>query len=366
MLEKEKAGSGAAATRIALVGYGLVGKAHVSAIKRSPALELAAIVEPAEASRQSALSEAVPVFGSLEEMFDQVTSVDGVILATPTLLHVEQGLACIERQCPVLVEKPIAATSADGLALVKAANDSRVPLLVGHHRRYNPIVRATKAAIENGDVGQLRAIQTTCWFYKPDHYFDEAPWRTKKGAGPISVNLVHDVDLLRHFCGEVVRVQAQAVPSIRGFENEDLAAAILTFANGAVATISVADAIASPWSWELTARENPNFPPTDQTCYLIGGTLGSLTVPDLKVWSHEDEPNWWTPMAARNLTAISGESLTDQARHFARVIRGEEEPVVSGFEGLKSLQVVEAVHQAADTGQAVEIAQLEIDEDVAD
>ncbi|MEM7461871.1 MAG: Gfo/Idh/MocA family oxidoreductase [Pseudomonadota bacterium] len=365
MKDIENAGSGPPAARIVLVGYGLAGKAHVSAIKQGAALELAAIVEPAEAGRRSAVSEGVPVFGSLEEMFDQVTSVDGVILATPTLMHVEQGLACIERQCPVLVEKPIAATSADGLMLVKAANNAKVPLLVGHHRRYNPIVRTAKSAIENGEIGQLRAVQTTCWFYKPDHYFDEAPWRTKKGAGPISVNLVHDVDLLRHFCGEVVRVQAQAVPSIRRFENEDLAAAILTFSNGAIATISVADAIASPWSWELTARENPDFPPTDQSCYLIGGTLGALSVPDLKIWSHEGSPNWWTPMAARNLSANSGESLTDQALHFANVIRGNETPIVSGVEGLKSLQVVEAIQQAADTGQAVEIEQLDIDGEVA-
>lgn len=344
-------------TRIAIVGYGAIGKAHASTIQRAPELELAAIVEPAEEAREAAIALGVPVFNNLDELFDQL-SVDGVILATPTLLHVEQSFACIENKCPMLVEKPIAANAKEALSLVRAAEKENVPVLVGHHRRHNPIVRAAKAAIEGGVVGEVRAVQTTCWFYKPDHYFAQAPWRTKKGAGPISVNLVHDVDLLRYFCGEVVRVQAQAVPSVRGFENEDLAAAILTFESGAIATISVADMIASPWSWEFTARENPVYPTTDESCYLIGGSLGSLSIPDLRVWTHERVPDWFTPMSAKALAAGSGDSLLVQALHFSNVIRGEESPVVSGVEGLRSLQVVEAVQQAADSGQAVEIKPL--------
>ena len=78
------------------------------------------------------------------------------------------------------------------------------------------MVKTAKSAIESGAIGDVRAVQATCWFYKPDYYFDVAPWRTKKGAGPISVNLVHDVDLLRHFCGEVKSVRAISVPSKRG------------------------------------------------------------------------------------------------------------------------------------------------------
>ena len=67
--------------------------------------------------------------------------------------------------------------------------------------------------ISDGELGELRTVQATCWFYKPDDYFEAAPWRTRVGAGPISVNLVHNIDSLRHLCGEIVHVQAQSVPS---------------------------------------------------------------------------------------------------------------------------------------------------------
>ena len=343
--------------RIAVVGFGLVGRRHAEAVRRLPELELAAVVEPDPDSRQQAAELGAPSFSTLAEMFDN-GAVDGVILATPTPMHVRQGLECIDRSCPLLVEKPIAVASEDALQLVEAAETADVPLLVGHHRRHNAVVRAAKSAILRGEIGDLRAVQTTCWFYKPDHYFASAPWRMRRGAGPISVNLVHDVDLLRYYCGEVTRVQAQAAPSARGFENEDLAAALLCFESGAIATISVADTIVAPWSWELTARENPAYPATNESCYLIGGTRGSLSVPDLRIWSHEAEPDWWTPISAKSLVAEAGDPLSVQAMHFADVIRGRCPPIVSGLEGLRSLQIVEAIKQAAETGETLHIEPL--------
>jgi len=345
-------------TRIAVVGFGLVGKRHAETLRRIPELELAAIVEPDPAGRAQAIKLGAPCFATLEEMFASDT-VDGVILATPTPLHVEQGLTCIDQGCPVLIEKPISVSSKEALKLTQAASRKGVPLLVGHHRRHNGMVRAAKAAIDEGVIGTLRAVQATCWFYKPGYYFEAAPWRTKKGAGPISVNLVHDVDLLRHFCGEVASVQAHSVPSMRGFENEDLAAAILTFQSGAIATISVSDSIAAPWSWELTAGENPSYPATLESCYLIGGSKGALSVPDLRVWHHDGEPDWWNPIAAKTLITEAGDPLATQAIQFAAVINGEQKPVVSGLEGARSLQVVEAIQKSADSKKPININPLE-------
>jgi len=344
-------------TRIAVVGFGLVGRRHVDVLMSAPGVAVASVVEADAKGRADAEQFGIRVFESLERMFEQ-DKPDGVLLATPTPLHVQQGLECIANDCPTLIEKPISVTSGEALQLTNAAEMAGVPLLVGHHRRHNGMVQAAKSALVDGQVGDIRAIQTTCWFYKPDYYFDEAPWRKKKGAGPISVNLVHDVDLLRHFCGEVLTAQALSVPSRRGFENEDLASAILTFKSGAVATISVSDSIVAPWSWELTSRENPRYPATNESCYLIGGSEGGLSLPDLRVWRHEGGSDWWSPINAQVLTCDSQDPLVTQMHHFARVIRGEEAPLVSGIEGLKSLEVVEAIALSAESGQAVSIASI--------
>jgi predicted dehydrogenase len=201
----------------------------------------------------------------------------------------------------------------------------------------------------------VRAINTICWFYKPDLYFDNAPWRKKKGAGPVSVNLIHDVDLMRYFCGEVIAVQAQFTGAKRGYENEDVASAILRFKSGAIGTVSVSDSIAAPWSWEFTSDENPAYPSTQQSTYFIGGSEGSISVPDLHVWKHQGELDWLNPMQSEREPAKNQDPLVNQIAHFRRVILGLERPLVSGTEGTKSLAVIDAIQRAAVTQELVQL-----------
>lgn len=341
--------------RLAIVGAGLVGRRHADALRGVAGVTLASVVDPDPATRAFAEARGARWFGSLSALF-AADRPDGVVLSTPTPLHAEQGLECVARGLPVLIEKPIAAEAGEAEALTAAAEAAGVPLLVGHHRRHNPLIQKAVEMIRSGAIGRIRAVNAQCWFYKPDAYFDAAPWRKRRGAGPISVNLAHDVDLLRHLCGEVVAVQAQAAPSARGYENEDVAAALLTFQSGAIGAISVSDAIAAPWSWEMTARENPIYPPTSQSCYMIGGSEGALSIPDLTLWRHEGAPDWWRPMAAVTPPRAASDPLVNQIAHFRAVILGEAEPLVSGAEGLRTLRVIEAIQRAAASGEVVRLA----------
>ena len=338
--------------KLAVVGAGLVGQRHINAISKQKDVILVAIVEPNPTEDINSLD--VPCFSNLKEMFAAI-SPDGVILSTPTPLHVSQGLECIERSCPVLVEKPLATSAVQAKILTDAAEHAAVPLLVGHHRRHNPLIQKAKELIVSGEIGNIRALQATCWFYKPDEYFDIAPWRTQKGAGPVSVNLVHDIDLMRYFCGEIISVQAQMAPSIRGFDNEDLAAAVLKFESGVIGTVTVSDSIVSPWSWELTSREYPIYPMTSESCYLLGGSEGSLSVPDLKVWSHKGERNWWNPISGTIAPRDASDPLINQITNFADVIRGDTDALVTGLDGLKTLLVIEAIQKAAQTQNLIEV-----------
>jgi len=345
--------------KIAIVGVGLVGRRHVDAIRSLQNVSLTAVVDQTPEGEAYAARIGTPYFSDLRQML-QTVAPNGVILATPTPLHIEQGMTCVAHGCPVLVEKPIAVDSASALKLVQAADVSNVPLLIGHHRRHNPIIAAAKDAIDANKIGDVRGIQGSCWFYKPDEYFDVAPWRKKKGAGPISVNLVHDIDLMRYLAGEITQVHAYAQPSLRGFDNEDVAAAVMTFQNGAIATISVSDSIVSPWSWELTSGEYPIYPSTQESSYLIGGSHGSISIPDLRLWSHENgHRDWWTPISATSLKTGASDPLVNQIAHFAKVARKEVSPLVSGWEGFKTLQVVEAIQKSCASGTSVTIADPE-------
>jgi len=343
-------------TRIAIAGYGLIGQRHAAIINQTPGLALAGVADDAPDKRAAAKALACPIHDDLAALL-AAEAPDGVVLATPTANHAEQALACIRAGVPTLIEKPIAACVAEARQVVTAATAANLPLLIGHHRRYNGIIEAARATLERGIIGAIRAIHATCWLAKPDSYFQGESWRQQPGAGPVSINLVHDVDLLRVLCGEVESVQAMAAPSRRGFDNEDLAAAILRFRGGAIATLSVADCIAAPWSWELTAQENPAYPCTASSCYLIGGTEGSLSLPDLTLWQHAANPDWKTPMTPRTLVHESTDPLRRQMAHFASVLQGTAAPAVPGIEGLKSLEVIEAILAASRTGCSVPVGE---------
>ena len=343
---------------IGIVGFGLVGKRHASALEKTNGLLLKDVIEHDPTSLQSSEKELKFITHNDLDEYLNSSKPDGLIIATPTVLHIDQAMKCIEKKIPLLIEKPISVHAKDAITLIKRSKELDVPLLIGQHRRHNQIIKTTKKILDEGVLGEIRSIQATCWFYKPDHYFDAAPWRKLKGAGPIYVNLIHDVDLLRYFCGEVKTVYANAIRSTRGYDNEDVASAVLTFKNDIIANVSVSDSISSPWSWETTSNEHPVYPNTNNSCYLIGGAEGSLSLPDLKLWKHEKKPDWWTPLITEKYDFQNIDPLITQLENFRDVILGKTEPLVSGLEGVRSLQVIEAIQSSIASKSSIDISNL--------
>lgn len=337
--------------RIAVLGAGLIGQRHAALLRQEA--ELAAIIDPSEAAQRIAAESGAAWFADLTGYL-AANRPDGVIIATPNQLHVDHGLECIAARIPVLVEKPLADVSGPAERLVEAAEQAGVPLLVGHHRRHNPLIAVARQAILGGHLGRIVSVQAQCWFYKPDGYFD-ASWRKKTGAGPVFINLIHDIDLLRHLCGEISTVQARESRAARQHEVEDSAVILLEFENGALGTVTVSDAIVAPWSWELTAAENPTYPATGSSCYRIGGDAASLSIPDLTLWRYPGEKSWWEEIEKTTLPHVPQDPLVLQIRHFCEVIGGRAEPLVSGGEGLAALRVIEAIKEAAVSGTAISL-----------
>jgi predicted dehydrogenase len=336
---------------IAVVGYGLIGREHVRRVLDEPDARLAAVVEPDAAGATAAAEHGVPVLPRFEELLERRLA-DGVILATPTALHAAQAIACLEAGLPVLVEKPLAHDLAVGRRVVEAAARTGVPVLVGHHRRHSPWIRAAKTLLGEGALGRVLLVDASTWLAKPAAYF--APdWRRRKGAGPILTNLVHVIDDLRNLVGEIVEVRAVASSALRGFETEDTAVALLRFAGGALGTLSVSDGVAAPWSWEHGSGESRWFPRAGEPCYRIGGTRGSLALPGLALWRHEGDGGWMAPFECLRRTVGEADPLALELRHFCAVVAGREPPILDAQGGLATLAATLALIEAAERGCAV-------------
>lgn len=342
-----------AAVRLAVIGAGMIGKKHLATIREETACSLVAIADPTPAAKEVATGYGVECFSDFATMLSS-TKPDGVIVSTPTEVHLEPTVAALEAGAHVLVEKPIAATVAEADEIVGKSAETGRHVLVGHHRRYYPVQARAREIVESGDIGRLITVHGQWTLKKNDDYF--APdWRKRLAAGPVLTNLIHEIDTLRNLCGDVRSISAETTSGVRGHEKEDAAALVITFANGAIGTFLLSDGTPSPWAWELATAENPAFPPAYRNTHRLTGTTGALEFPDLALWklAGDNAEGWHVPMERHAVPYTSADAYQRQLDHFCAVVRGEETPVIPAEDGARTLAATVAVFEAAETGRRV-------------
>ena len=322
--------SGAARLPVALIGGGQIGRMHAERAVAHPDVRFCGVADPSPATRDWAAAYGIPWFADAASLLD-ATKPGAALVATPNALHREAALACIDRG---------------------------VPVLVGHQRRHNPIAREARRLVQAGVLGRPVAANVLAAWLKPDPYFNAA-WRREKGGGPVLINLIHDVDLLRFLLGDVVSVQAQSSNAVRGFAVEDTAAAVMRFANGALATLLTTDTATTPWNWDLAAGEAAHYPRQDIDSHTLMGTEGSLTLPRLAVWRYPGARGWHEMLAVTRSVPHTADPYTEQLRHLRAVAEGRETPLCSGLDGLRTLQATLAVHESAQSGAPVALEPLQ-------
>lgn len=336
---------------LVVIGAGLIGRTHIDRALKQPEFELVAVADPSDDGRRLAESVGVRWYADADAML-AATRPRGAIVATPNATHADLAVRCLEAGAAVFVEKPVADTVADARRICDVAAAARLPVMVGHQRRHNPIMRRAKDMIAAGKLGRPVCLTAMSTWLKPPGYFDTT-WRREKGGGPILINLIHDVDQLRFLFGDIATVQAIASNAVRGFEVEDTVAVLLQFRNGAVGTVTLSDTAAAPWNWDLAAGEAERFPRQDVNSHFLSGTEGSLTLPRLEFWHYRGERGWHDEITQERTALHLGDPYAEQMRQFAAVIAGREEPLCSGVDGMRSLEATLAVRTSADTGRAV-------------
>jgi predicted dehydrogenase len=344
--------------RLGLIGMGLIGTPHARTLQRVEDCELAAVADVDEKYREATERLGATFYRDYEQMIRR-ESLQGVIIATPNHLHVPMGIVCAEHGLHLLVEKPIAPDLDEADRLVEAAKRNNVRILVGHQRRFNARVEKARDVVRGGELGKLVGATITWALLKPPQYF-EGPfaWRKNKGGGPILINLIHEVDNLRYICGEIDEVFAVTSNKVRDFSVEDTAGVSFRFENGAVGTAFISDCTPSLSAYEATTGENPLIPHDFGNCYQFFGTEGSLLFPQLKklFYSEPAKLGWHYPITEQGVkVSHEDDPYMKEFRHFAKVIRGEESPRISGEDGRRTLEVTLAIQKSGESGKPVRL-----------
>ena len=165
MRPSEKKAGGHDLVRLGIIGAGLIGKVHAAIAADLPECRLVGICDVNPLAQTLADELGVSFYSDYEEMIKSECP-EGVIIATPTELHTPLGVTCAKYGVNLFVEKPIAPDVQDAQALVDSARENGARLLVGHHRRFNPMVEMTRQAIRGGkdrqtgcSIGPLGAVK---------------------------------------------------------------------------------------------------------------------------------------------------------------------------------------------------------------
>jgi len=340
--------------KISVIGTGLMGIQHIKAIKKSKKVILHSIVDVNPKAEILSKKYKLKLFRRIEDLLKS-DKPNGVVVSTPNQLHEKHSNIFLKNKIPVLLEKPISHDVNSAKKIVNFSKKYKTPLLIGFHRRHNKIISKVKNILSSKRLGAIVSANVLCWFYKHKEYY-KTKWRIKKGGGPLNINLVHDLDIACYLLGSVRYVQAFKSNKIRKFNIEDTASINLIFKSGALCTLNVSDTIVSPWSYELTAGENPVYPITNQSAYYIGGTEGSIQFPNLKHWSYKKEKSWWNKILVKNKRdKKDNKTLINQIDHFADVILKKVKPKVSAEDGLNLLKILKAIEKSSKNGKKVKV-----------
>jgi len=339
---------------ISIIGTGLMGLQHIKAISKSKKANLHSIVDISDNAKKLSNKYKIPLYSDVSSLLKS-NKLDAVIVATPNQLHEKHTISFLKKKIPVLLEKPISDNIKSAKKIIISSKKNKTPLLIGYHRRHNAIVSKVKTIIRSGKLGNIVSANVLCWLYKHKEYFKES-WRTSRGGGPLGINLVHDIDMICYLLGSIRYVQAFTTNKNRKFKVEDTATVSLIFESGALCTLNISDTIVAPWSYELTAGENPAYPVTNQSAYMIGGTKGSIQFPNLKHWFNKGERSWWKPIFHKDMNIrLSRFTLINQINHLCDVVLNKTKPKVTGDDGLQSLKIFDAILKSTKSGKKIKI-----------
>lgn len=341
--------------RYALIGCGRIARNHMIAAHNN-ALELAALcdLQPDNMEnllRTSAYAGTQPQFYTdYQKMIDEVHP-DLVAIATDSGVHAEIALYCIRAGIHTIIEKPIAMRMADAKLIASEARRLGVKVAACHQNRFNLSCQQMHKARQEGRFGRLSHGSIHVRWNRNQNYYAQAPWRGKwaSDGGALMNQCIHGIDLLLWMMGSRPKTvygvtRQQYHPYL---ETEDLGMAVVTFENGAVATI------------EGTVNVYPKN--LEETLYLFGETgtvkLGGAATNNIDVWQFADQTGEDVGLEGRQevIGNVYGNGHSRLYADMLDAIREKREPLVNAEEGMHALEMVLAIYKSQKTGQVVSL-----------
>ncbi|WP_159881503.1 Gfo/Idh/MocA family protein [Paenibacillus puerhi] len=336
--------------RFGVVGLGMIADFHIQAIEALPNARLASVCSRNQ-EKVASLAQAYSCSGTTryEELLAD-PEVEIVCVTTGSGSHFAIGREALLAGKHVLLEKPMAMTSAEAAELTQLAKERGLKLGVISQRRFEPQHQAVHRAIALGVLGKLLLLEVRCPFYRTQAYYDAADWRGTllEDGGALMNQGIHSIDLMLWLAGPARSVMGMTATQTHRMEAEDLGLALVKFASGAYGTIMSSTSI------------QPGYPPTLRlygergSIHLEGASIAEWHVPGLPEPDPE-QAEAGTGAGVSNPSHIPSRFHKLQLAQFLEALEKGGEPAVTGEDGQRAVALIEGIVRSAAESREIQL-----------
>lgn len=343
--------------KYALIGCGRIAVNHIKAALNNK-LQIVAVCDVIADKMEALLAKydlqndaTIKRYTDYKQMLAENPDIELISIATESGVHAEIALYCIEHSKNVIIEKPMAMSIADADKIIAAAQKYNVKVSACHQNRFNMAVQKMRHALEAGRFGKISHGSIHVRWNRDKNYYGQAPWRGTwaQDGGALMNQCIHGIDLLRWMMGsEIDEVYGKTRQQFHHYlEAEDLGMAVVTFKNGAVATI------------EGTTNVYPKN--LEETLYLFGETgtvkIGGTSTNNIDVWDFADETEDDTAnKGLKEATSnVYGNGHTSLFADMIDAVQNNRQPYVDAQAGKNALELVLAIYKSAAEGKPVKL-----------
>lgn len=324
--------------RAGLVGLGMMGRNHARVLASLPGVELVGVADPG--GDKHGVAGGLEVLASVQDLID--LGVDYVVVAAPTAEHHEIAVTLADAGVHALIEKPLADTLVGAQAIAKKFADAGLVGAVGHIERYNPALQSARRRLEAGEIGEIIQVVTRRQGPFPGRIAD---------VGVVKDLATHDIDLTAWVTQRGFESVAAQTAHRSGRPHEDLVAFVGRLEGGVVTSHLV--------NWLSPLKERVTIITGE------GGTLVADTLTaDLTFYGNGTVPSEWDDIArfrgvsegdVIRYAIAKPEPLRTEHEQFRDAVLGLDADIVTMGEGLRTVEVAEAVIRSASLGQTINL-----------
>ncbi|HNG06811.1 MAG TPA: Gfo/Idh/MocA family oxidoreductase [Saprospiraceae bacterium] len=332
--------------KFTIIGLGHIGKRHAEMVQRHPEAEVVALVDLQDPATLNIARLGMPVFDSIDAFLASGIDTDVVNICTPNGLHTTHAIQALDNKKHVVIEKPMSLCKSDAeKVLYKALNVHRQVFCVMQNR-YSPPSVWIKNLIESGTLGKIYIVQLNCYWNRDNRYYKPGNWHGTKDldGGTLFTQFSHFIDIMYWLFGDITNIRTRLADHNHAdlTEFEDSGFVSFDFINGGMGCLNFSTSV-----WDKNLESSMTIIAEHGSVKIGGQYMDKVEYCHVK---HYTMPELAPTNPGNDYGAYKGSAQNHNyiIDNVIDVLKNRATITTNALEGLKVVEIIERIYQAAE------------------